>query len=306
MKLSLITLLLAIVLPHSVHAQAAYAIIDNTTGLILESSNATKKLQVASLTKIATAMVVLDWAEARGQDVGQMATVPASAADLSTPGGIGFQAGDRCSLRDLLYAAMMQSDNQAAETLAVHVGGALGRGNLPPADEFVAQMNALARRLEMTRTRFLNAHGLDNLERAVPYSTAEDLAKLTRYAMSQSAFRFYVSQKERKIAYESALGEPNAYLLRNTNQLVGVNDIDGVKTGTTRKAGQCLIVSAAKPPDSRQVGEKHIITPRRVDVVVLGSEDRFNEASRLMQRGWQLYDSWAAAGRPLKGWKASR
>jgi D-alanyl-D-alanine carboxypeptidase (penicillin-binding protein 5/6) len=306
MKLSLLFLLLAIALPHSVHAQSAYAIIDNTTGLILESANATKKLQVGSLTKIATAMVVLDWAEARGQDVGQMATVPASAADLSTPGGIGFQVGDRCSLRDLLYAAMMQSDNQAAETLAFHVGGALGRGNLPPVDEFVAQMNALARRLEMTRTRFLNAHGLDTLERSVPYSTAEDLAKLTRYAMGQSAFRFYVSQKERKITYESATGEANSYLLRNTNQLVGVNDIDGVKTGTTRKAGQCLAISAARPPDSRQVGDTHIITPKRLDVIVLGSEDRFNEASRLMQRGWQLYDSWAAAGRPLKGWKAAR
>jgi D-alanyl-D-alanine carboxypeptidase (penicillin-binding protein 5/6) len=303
--LLLISFCLALLTPGA-HAQSAYAIVDNTTGLILEGEAVTKKLQVGSLTKIATAMVVLDWSEARGQDLGQMATVPNSAVNLNTPGGIGFQTGDRCSLRELLYAAMMQSDNQAAETLADHVGRALGRGELPPIDEFVAQMNALARRLGMTRTRFLNAHGLDTLERTLPYSTAEDLAKLTTYAMNHSAFRFYVSQKERKITFEAAAGGPAAYLLRNTNQLVGVNDIDGVKTGTTRRAGQCLIISAAKPPDSRQEGEKHIITPRRLNVVLLGSEDRFNEGSRLLQRGWQLYDSWAAAGRPMKGWKAPR
>jgi len=290
----------------AVAAAAAYVISDDTTGYILESVAPIKKLQVGSLTKIATAMVVLDWAEARSVDLGQMATVPASAANLATPAGIGFQPGDRCSLRELLYAAMMQSDNQAAETLAEHVGRALGSGELAPVDEFVKQMNALARKLGMTRTRFLNAHGLDTLERTLPYSTAEDLAKLTAYAEGHSAFRFYVSQKERKIAYESATGEAAAFLLRNTNQLIGTDDIDGVKTGTTRRAGQCLVISAAKPPDSRQVGERHEITPRRLNIVVLGSEDRFNEASALLRRGWQLYNAWAAAGRPTKGWKGLR
>lgn len=304
MKPILTALLLCLVsLPVRADAQAAYAIADSTTGVILESVGGSKKLQVGSLTKIASAMVVLDWSEARGEDLGQMATVPQSAANLATPAGIGFQPGDRCSLRDLLYASLMQSDNQAAETLAVHVGRALGS---PAVDEFVKQMNALARKLGMERTRFLNAHGLDTLERSLPYSTADDLTRLTRYAMENSAFRFYVSQKERKIAYTNALGEEAAYLLRNTNQLVGVENIDGVKTGTTRRAGQCLIVSAAKAPDSRQEGERHIITPRRVNVILLGSEDRFNEASALLRRGWQLYDSWAAAGRPARGWKPGR
>jgi D-alanyl-D-alanine carboxypeptidase (penicillin-binding protein 5/6) len=305
MRLLLLAILFAL-LPLAARAQSAYVIADNTTGFILEGADATKKLQIGSLAKVATAMVVLDWSEARGADLGQMATVPNSAANLATPAGIGFQPGDRCSLRELLYAAMMQSDNQAAETLAEHVGRALGSGELSPVDEFVKQMNALARKLGMERTRFLNAHGLDTLERSLPYSTAEDLAKLTSYAMSHSAFRFYVSQKERKITYQSATGEEAAYLLRNTNQLVGVNDIDGVKTGTTRRAGQCVIISAAKPPDSRQEGDKHIITPRRLNVIVLGSEDRFNEASSLLARGWRLYDAWAAAGRPTKGWKGVR
>ena len=295
----------SLLIPRTGHAQAtAYVIADSTTGFILESSGGAKKLQIASLTKIATAMVVLDWSQAKGHDLSQLATVPDSAAQLTTPGGVGFRPGDRCSLRDLLYAALMQSDNQAAETLADHVGRSLG--GEAPTGSFVAQMNALARRLGMARTRFLNAHGLDSLERSAPYSTAEDLARLTTYAMADSAFRFHVSQKERKISLTAATGETTAYLLRNTNELLGVNAIDGVKTGTTRKAGQCLIVSAARPPESVEKEGKVFVTPRRIHVVVLGATDRFNFTASLLQRGWQHYDSWAAAGRPLKGWKPSR
>ena len=229
-------------------------------------------------------MVVLDWVEAGHHDINELATVPNSAAGLNSTASAGLTPGDRVTLRDLLYAALMQSDNQAAETLAAHVGAALGQGG---ADAFVAQMNALARRLGMAHTRFLNPHGLDGIERSDPYSTAEDLAKLAAYAMDNSAFRFYVSQKERKITIETALNGTTQYLLRNTNELLGTNSIDGVKTGTTRKAGGCVIISAARPPESRQEGEQHIITPRRLNVIVLGSADRFKVASGLLQRGWQ-------------------
>jgi D-alanyl-D-alanine carboxypeptidase (penicillin-binding protein 5/6) len=123
--------------------------------------------------------------------------------------------------------------------------------------------------------------------------------------MKNPGFRFVVSQKERKITYFAATGEESQYLLRNTNELVGVNSIDGVKTGQTRKAGGCVIISSAKPPISVQNGDQVIVTPRRLNVVVLGSDDRFGVASGLLQRGWQLYDQWAAAGRPKK-WKAPR
>lgn len=284
---------------------AAYAIADNTTGFILESSGGTKKLQIGSLTKIATAAVVFDWAEAGKRDLGQLATVPASAAALGgTQGGVGLQPGDRASLRDLLYAALLQSDNQAAETLADHVGRALGGAK--PVEEFTAQMNALAGRLGMTRTRFLNPHGIDSLERSLPYSTAEDLAKLTQYAVQNTAFRFHVAQKERKITIHAANGEDSQYLLRNTNELLGVGGIDGVKTGQTKRAGGCVAVSAAKPPLSQTEADgKVLVTPRRLNVVVLGSGDRFGVANGLMQRGWKLYDQWSAAGRPQK-WKAPK
>ena len=292
--------------PAAAQAPAAYVISDNTTGFILEQSGATKKRQVGSLTKVATALVVLDWAVQSKADLSQCATIPNAPELVGAVPGVGFQAGDQCSLRDLLYAALMQSDNLAAEALAEHVGAELRSAQMTPGNAFVAQMNALARHLGMQQTRFVNAHGLDHLERTVPYSTATDLAKLTSYAMVNSAFRFYVTQKERKISYTTAAGAPASYLLRNTNELLGTNNIDGVKTGATARAGQCVIISAAKAPETRQQGTEYIITPRRLTVVVLGSGDRFKIASDLLQRGWRLYDSWASAGRPMKGWKPPR
>lgn len=281
---------------------AAWVVADNATGMIFDSGSPTKKLQIGSLTKIATAMVALDWSEATKNDLGQQATVPQSAMNLGTQQGVGFTAGDRCGLRDLLYAALLQSDNAAAETIADHVGRAVdGTG----VSGFVKQMNALASQLGMNRTLFANPHGLDDNAKPMPYSTAEDMAKLTAYAMKNPGFRFFVSQKERKITFQTATGEESQYLLRNTNELLGVGGIDGVKTGQTRKAGGCVIISSAKAPISKEQGTQVMITPRRLNVVVLGSADRFGVANGLMQKGWQLYDQWTAAGRPAK-WKAPR
>ena len=301
-KILILLTALAACLPADLRADAtAWVVTDSTTGFVLDSSNSGRKLQIGSLTKIATTMVVLDWIDAQHRDINELIAVPASAAGLNTVQGVGLTPGDRATVRDLLYAALMQSDNTAAATLAAHVGAALDGAQ--PEDTFVAQMNALARRLGMKNTRFLNPHGLDGIERSDPYSTAEDLAKLTAYAMDSSAFRFYVSQKERRISIETALGGPSSYLLRNTNELLGVNAIDGVKTGTTKRAGGCVIISAARTPESVKQGESHVITPRRLNVVVLGTDDRFRVAASLLARGWQRYDSWAAAGRPLKGWR---
>jgi len=295
----------AFALPSRAEEAAAYVIADSTTGFVLNAYRGDKKLPIGSLTKIATAMVVLDWSEASGSDLGQLATVPQNASAISNAQGVGFQPGDRCSLRDLLYAALMQSDNVAALTLADHVGQAIG-GSGSTVDSFVVQMNALARTRGMKNTKFLNPHGLDDTGRSVPYSTAEDLAKLTSYAMSNSAFRFYVSQHERKITILSASGGQNGYLLRNTNELLGLNSIDGVKTGTTARAGECVIISATKSNETRQEGNTSFVTPRRLNVVVLGAVNRFPLAQALLARGWQYYDSWAAAGRPTKGWKPPR
>jgi serine-type D-Ala-D-Ala carboxypeptidase (penicillin-binding protein 5/6) len=284
---------------------AAYAVTDQTTGYVLEAYKGEDKRQVASLTKIATGKVVLDWAAKTGRDLAEQVVVPPEAIEQA--GGVnpmGLQPNDLLSYRDLIYAALMQSDNTAATTLAYYVGAALRPGggerlrDLGAVEVFVSQMNALARQLGMERTLFVNPHGLEPRKGLQPYSTAVDMAKLTAYAMKDPAFRFYVSQKERKVSFNRA-GQVYQYLLRNTNELVGSEGIDGVKTGRTAKAGECIIISAQREPEVIQQGGTTLVTPRRLNVVILGAMDRIAAANQLLGRGWTLYDQWAAAGRPM-------
>jgi D-alanyl-D-alanine carboxypeptidase (penicillin-binding protein 5/6) len=287
----------------SAAAAQAYVIADAQTGYILEEQEPRRKLQVGSLTKIAAASVVLDWAERKSGDLNQAVTIPQEAFAGTLENNIGFQPGDSITLRDLLYAALVQSDNIAAYTLAHHVGSQLGSllpgetaSRFTPVDAFVAQMNALAKQLKMERTRFVNPHGIDYKVKPVPYSTAEDMARLTRYAMNKASFRFYVSQKQRQISFDRA-GHRLNYVLRNTNELLGKMGIDGVKTGRTARAGDCLILYANREAEVVRQGQQETVYPRHLMVVLLGSANRFSEGAGLLQRGWQLYDQWAAAGR---------
>jgi D-alanyl-D-alanine carboxypeptidase (penicillin-binding protein 5/6) len=304
-RIALYTLILISSLGAAPGLKAAVAsiTIDAKTGYILERFNDDKKRQIGSLTKIATAMVVLDWANKQHGDLAQVAIIPPAAFAQTATNPIGFQPGDTITLRDLLYAALVQSDNVAANTLADHVGRALEREVPPvneatrgtPADYFVRQMNALAQHLGMERTRFLNPSGVDVREK--PFSTAADVARLTRYAMNNAGFRFYVSQKTREIEFGRGATRQR-YLLRNTNELLGQDNIDGVKTGTTRRAGDCLVLSAAQASEVVQQGTTTYVTPRRLIVVLLGSQNRFVEGQAMLAHGWALYDRWAAAGRP--------
>ena len=294
-------LFLAIAGGHRARAAEAYVIVDSQTGYVLDEQKPRDKRQIGSLTKVATAMVVLDWAAKRGGDLNQLATIPPEAFIGSAENHIGFQPGDVITLRDLLYAALVQSDNIAAYALANHVGSAL-QSVIPVASSprpipvaiFVGQMNALGKQLQMQRTRFFNPQGIDEKER--PYSTAADVARLTRYATSNAGFRFYVSQKTRQISFRRA-GHTLNYLLRNTTELLGVDGIDGVKTGRTARAGDCLILSATRESEIVQNGQMTKIYPRHLVVVLLGSTDRFGEGRQLLARGWQLYDQWAGGGR---------
>jgi D-alanyl-D-alanine carboxypeptidase (penicillin-binding protein 5/6) len=278
-------------------AAQSYIVVDSQTGHILGSKDMTDKRQIASLTKVATAMVVLDWAAIRKADLGQLVDVPAQAIRVGGVNPAGLEAGDLIALRDLLYAALMASDNVAAYTLAYHIGPRLPNPErLDPVGNFVAHMNALARQLGMKRTLFLNPAGLDNFEGALPYSTAADMARITRYAYTKPAFPFYVSQKTREIHIQRADQQMDVWL-QNTNQLLGTDGIDGVKTGRTSKAGDCVILSADRRPEVSREGDTVYTTPRRIIVVVLGSTNREADGSALMRQGWALYDEWAAGGR---------
>ena len=282
----------------SAFAAQAYIIADAQTGYILQESKSKDKRQVGSLTKIATAMVVLDWAEHKGGDLNQFVAIPQSAFVGTLENNIGFRPGDDIALRELLYAALVQSDNIAAYTLASYVGSQIQppTPKLSAIDIFVTQMNALAKQLNMEKTRFVNPHGVDTNVKPLPYSSAEDLARLTRYALNKASFRFYVSQKERQISWTRG-GKEQRYLLRNTNELLGTNGIDGVKTGQTGRAGQCLILSSVREAEVVQEGPGTRVFPRRIIVVLLGSTSRFGEGAQLVTQGWQLYDQWAATGR---------
>ena len=297
--LPILVLVLALAAAPAAQAAASYLIVDSETGHILDEGNRNDKRQVASLTKVAAAMVVLDWAEATGTSMATAVEVPAGVAGVGGVNPCGLQPGDRASLRDLLSAAMMQSDNHAAYTLAWNVGSRLPNPQaLPPVDNFTAQMNALARKLEMKRTLFLNPHGLDSMT-PPPHSTAADLARLTRYAYSHGSFNFYVSQPTREISIEGVDGTKRGFLLRNTNELLGRDGIEGVKTGRTRLAGDCIVLAADRPPEAVERDGQKTAVPRRIIVVLLGSADRFSEGLALIQRGWSLHEQWSAQGRPV-------
>ncbi len=283
-------------------AAQAFIIVDAKTGHVLQERDSRQKRQVASLTKVATAMVVLDWAERHQGDLGQIATVPPEALLGVTENLVGLQPGDQISLRDCLYAALIQSDNVSAYTLANHVGQAI-QGIVPagasgtPVITFVSQMNALAKNLKMDRTKFANPQGLDTDVKPVPYSSAMDMARLTRYALNKAGFRFYVSQKERQISWNRA-GSKKDYMLRNTNELLGQDGVDGVKTGRTTRAGDCLIVSAQRQAEVIKTGENSAsVMPRNLIIVMLASPNRFQEGRQLLGLGWQLHEQWVATGR---------
>jgi len=279
-------------------AQESSIIVEAHSGKILAAANPEQRRPVASLTKIATALVVLDWAEASQTDLATTAVVPPSAALLAAVNPMGLLPGDRISLRDALYSALMGSDNVAALTLASHVGASLleRRGQSgDPERAFVTEMNQLAGALGMRSTRFVNPHGLD-LPRGNGYSTAADMARLSIYSMRKPAFAFFVRQEERRVTFQTAAGA-KSFRVVNTNVLLKDKRVRGIKTGSTAAAGECLATCAERDPIVRDLptGQKSI-TPRRLIVVVLGSPDRFGHTRGFLNHGWMLFDQWVAAG----------
>lgn len=298
LKRTVLLLLLASTAHSSAVAAESYIVVDAQTGFIFAARQQDEKLPVASLTKIATAAVVLDWARLKNSDLSSLVEISPAALNAGGVNPVGLQAGDRLSLRDLLYGALLASDNVAANCLAEYVGSRLSNASgLDAPGNFVSHMNALARSLGMSKTLFLNPSGFDGMEKgASPYSTAEDMARLTRYAYDVPGFAFYVAQASRQIhVFRNGVEMP--FDIQNTNEALNRDGIDGVKTGRTRRAGDCLILSADRSPESRREGETVFVTPRRIIVVLLRSNDRFGEGFSLLQQGWGLYDSWAAEGR---------
>ncbi len=283
----------------SVMAQGnnSYIVVDYTYRKILAENNADKKVPVASLTKIATVVVAMDWLQVSRGDQNQMMTVPQSAGLIGGSNPVGMVPGDRIRVRDAMFCAMMVSDNVSAHTLANHFGRQMmARVGAPdPVTAFVGQMNALAKMKGMTRTRFRNPSGLDHAGKP-GLSTARDIARLTFFALSKSSFTFICSQKSRRVTFQRG-GRELAFNLKNTNDLLGRYHVDGVKTGRTAKAGDCLVASARRADKIVPIAaDKKSRIPYRIFSVVLHSPDRFGQTAQLINNGWSQYDAWMAAG----------
>jgi D-alanyl-D-alanine carboxypeptidase (penicillin-binding protein 5/6) len=273
------------------HAASSHLVVDHESGHVLISKAADEPRAIASLTKIAAVLVALEWSGAEGVALTTLLPVPPGAIS----GGanpLGLQAGDEVSLETAFFAAMMASDNTSTHAFAEWIGSRLDRKGAPGSgvDRFVERMNRLAVRIGMSATRFVTPHGLEDSQGNAGVSTASDVGRLSLAALDHPELLRFASGKEREVGFLRK-GKTVTARLVNTNELAGSRGIDGLKTGTTRRAGPCLVVSA-----SRDLAVGGVVRPRRLVVVLLDAEDRFREAVLLLNQGWPACEAWVATG----------
>jgi D-alanyl-D-alanine carboxypeptidase (penicillin-binding protein 5/6) len=294
-------LAVTVLISTSVAAQESYIAVEAHSGKVILELSADTKRPVASLTKIATAMVVLDWSDLSDSSMAELAFVPPEASYLGGSNPMGMVPGDRISLRDAMYSMLLGSDNIAAYTLANHVGRSICvRNGLSrnPVDAFVGEMNNLAQAVGMTRTRFANPHGMDTA-RQRGSSTARDMARLGIYAMRHTGMQYYVKQKSRSIGSYRG-NQRRGFKIANTHTLVGSLGINGIKSGSTVLAGPCLATSAVKPNIVEKMPNGSTrLTPRNLIVITLGSPNREARTQELIKQGWERYEAWSRQGRPV-------
>lgn len=245
-------------------------LIDAASGEVLWGRNAGTRMPIASTTKLMTALLVCERA---ADKLDQQVTVSPNAA--ATGDSSVFGKGDQVRLRDLLRGALVCSSNEATVALAEAVAGSK--------DAFVALMNARARELGCTNTRFADPHGLANKKpNTGHYSTPYDLALIARAARMQPLICQYVSQR-----YFKCTGYPRGQIgpRPNRNRLLGKAlpgapgaVVNGMKTGYTRLAGDCLVTSAT-------LGDLTCIA------VVLNSPRLFDESAAVLAYGFTRYET---------------
>ena len=205
---------------------------DRRTGEVLFEQNADLSMAPASLTKIMSAIVILEDGALNDQVTVSRHAAAAHKIKLH------LKPGQVLPLRGLLEAMLIRSANDACLAAVEHVSG--------DEESFVAKMNEKAAAIGLTRTHFQNACGFDMPDH---FSTAEDLAVLTEYAMSYETFAAIV--KEPAAVIRTA-DQRKKYVARTTNRLLGTMDgVIGVKTGYTRGAGRCLIAVVTR--DDREL-----------------------------------------------------
>lgn len=237
---------------------AKYGILVDSQGNVLWSRNADTQSAMASITKVMTAVVVLENAK-----LSDVYTVSANAASVGES-SIGVAVGDKITVKNLLCGLLVHSGNDAGVVLAEGVAGSV--------DAFVDMMNDKAQELGLTNTHYDNPHGLDSKDH---YSSASDICVLSRYAMQNKTFAKIVGKKKVTVDYGA-----RKQTFRSTNSLLNKWDpCIGIKTGYTSKAGYCLTSAATKDGVT-------------LYAVVLGCEDvtqRFTDSLRLLNWGFKHY-----------------
>jgi D-alanyl-D-alanine carboxypeptidase (penicillin-binding protein 5/6) len=228
-------------LPAEVTSQAVL-VYDVDAEQVLMDHNADQPLPPASLAKLMTALLILEQGDLQAQ-------VTIGPDDLIGGSTMGLQTGERWSVEQLLWGLLVPSGNDAALALARHHSGQV--------HIFVQRMNLRAQELGLTSTQFENPHGLDA---AGNLTTARDLLTLTRLLWPYPLFREMVGVSSVTIGGRT---------LQSTNQLLGTfPGANGVKTGTTPVAGQCLIASIDH-------------NGHQLLIIVLGSQDRYADVRAL-------------------------
>ena len=209
----------------SVSISANNAILmDELTGRVLYEKNAHDQRPIASITKIMTAIIAIEQGDLKDP-------VKISERAVKTEGSsIYLKAGQTMSLEELLYGLMLRSGNDAAIAIAEHIGGSV--------EGFVLLMNNKARQLGMNHTNFKNPHGLYEEDH---YSTAYDMALLTRYAMQDKTYKMITKTSFYK-PISLTYGWKNKHRLINGMYRYST----GGKTGYTRNSGRTLVTSATK------------------------------------------------------------
>jgi serine-type D-Ala-D-Ala carboxypeptidase (penicillin-binding protein 5/6) len=242
---------------------SAAVLVDLDAGQVLFRRAADEARPVASLTKLMTALLVLE----KGGRLDRTIRVHPGAVfdrnDYGVGSTLGLRPGERVSVRDLLAGLLLGSANDAAEALAIDAAGSVSG--------FVRHMNARARALGMSRTRFASPHGLDDRGR----SSSADLVLLLRAALRDATFRALVGR--RFAVVRSSSTRPRR--IQNRNVMLWLYPgASGVKTGFTAGSGFCLIATARR--DDRELA-----------VVVLGGrEEVFSDAAALLNHGFAAYE----------------
>lgn len=227
----------------------ALLIKDLATGAILYQKNSNVSYPIASTTKIMTAVVASRYFKQNAVlTIGGSATTPGSR--------VGLTAGENLTFRSLLYGMLLSSGNDAAFAIAENYpGGVLG---------FVSAMNKKVAEMGLINTYFDNPAGFDS---ANHYSSASDLARITEEALTDHELVRIFATKQTNIV---SLNKKYTHQLLNLNKLLtSVNGVLGVKTGTTEQAKENLVTLVDR-------------NNHRVLLVVLGSSNRFEETTRLI------------------------